>query len=423
MLRCYEPAHIVGVSKTAYVLATPRCLQWRRDLQATRTHSSPPCPIDRRRRPLCLYGMSQTLRRHHGRTTRYGRRRALLVAVLALLAATACAAPRHLLNNDEDRSALPNDKGRSSLLDGRNRSHLSTDGWPLRGQGAYVLGNGRPAVSPHQHPVPIASVAKVMTAYLVLKHYPLRAGDSGRRFVVGQGDVVDTATRRREGQSVVDVRAGERLTERDALMAILLPSANNVAVLVARQVSGSVASFVAEMNRTARALGMSHTTYTDPSGRDDGTVSTALDQLRLAQVVAKDETLAAMMATRTYWLPVAGEVTNTNALLGHDGFVGMKTGSDEAAGGCLMFRAVWPTASGERSVIGVVLGQRGDNLITAGLYAAKQLVDRLAPTAAGRETPRMAGRLSADRPGLATPAGAYRRHIENHIRAGNTPLR
>src|SRR5436305_6271009 len=135
-------------------------------------------------------------------------------------------------------------------------------------------------------------------------------------------------------------------------MAILLPSANNVAVLAARQVDGSVASFVAEMNRTARALGMSHTTYTDPSGRDDGTVSTALDQLRLAQVVAKDETLAATMATRTYWLPVAGEVTNTNALLGQDGFVGMKTGSDEAAGGCLMFPALWPTAGGRPPVIG-----------------------------------------------------------------------
>jgi D-alanyl-D-alanine carboxypeptidase (penicillin-binding protein 5/6) len=260
-----------------------------------------------------------------------------------------------------------------------------------------VLGNGRPAVSPHQRPVPIASVAKVMTAYVVLKHYPLRAGDSGRRFVVGQGDVVDTEARRRKGQSVVDVRAGEQLTERQALMAILLPSANNVAVLVARQVSGSVAAFVAEMNRTARALGMSHTTYTDPSGYDDGTVSTALDQLRLAQVVAKDETLAAMMATRRYWLPVAGEVTNTNALLGHDGFVGMKTGSDKAAGGCLMFRAVWATESGTRSLIGVVLGQRGENLITAGLDAAKQLVDRLAPS-------------------------AYRRHIENRIRAGNPPL-
>src|SRR5207253_8773784 len=122
------------------------------------------------------------------------------------------------------------------------------------------------------------------TAYVVLKHYPLRAGDSGPRFVVAEDDVLETEMRRRDGQSVVAVRAGEQLSERDALMAILLPSANNVSVLVARQVSGSVASFVAEMNRTAHALGMSHTTYTDPSGYDDGTVSTALDQLRLAQV-------------------------------------------------------------------------------------------------------------------------------------------
>ena len=131
-------------------------------------------------------------------------------------------------------------------------------------------------------------------------------------------------------------------------------------------------------------------------------------------VVAKDKTLAAMMATRTYWLPVSGEVTNTNTLLGQDGFVGMKTGSDEAAGGCLMFRAVWHTESGNRSLIGVVLGQRGDNLLTAGLYAAKQLVDRLS----GR-----AGRPSPGQPGLAPPPRAYRRHIENHIRAGNTAPR
>jgi hypothetical protein len=86
---------------------------------------------------------------------------------------------------------------------------------------------------------------------------------------------------------------------------------------------------------------------------------------------------------------------------------------------------VWPTESGDRSLIGVVLGRRGDNLISAGLYAAKQLVDRLAPNAAPPETSSMsgmAGRLSAGQPGVATPAGAYRRHIENHIRAGNTPM-
>jgi D-alanyl-D-alanine carboxypeptidase (penicillin-binding protein 5/6) len=126
------------------------------------------------------------------------------------------------------------------------------------------------------------------------------------------------------------------------------------------------------MNETAHALGMSHTTYTDPSGYDPGTVSTALDQLRLARVVAEDHTLAAMMATRRYWLPVAGEVANTNTLLGHDGFTGMKTGSDQAAGGCFMF-----ATRGRVKLIGVVLGQRGHDLIAAGLYAAKQLVDSL----------------------------------------------
>jgi serine-type D-Ala-D-Ala carboxypeptidase (penicillin-binding protein 5/6) len=271
------------------------------------------------------------------------------------------------------------------VLDDRSdsdRAYLSTAGWPAHGQGAYLLGHGRPAVSPHQQPVPIASLAKVMTAYLVLKHYPLRGTDGGRRFVVDQSDVADTETRRRQDQSIVEVRAGEQLTERAALMAILLPSANNIAALLARQVDGSVGSFVAEMNHTAHALGMSQTTYTDPSGFDERTVSTALDQLRLAQLVAKDQTLAAMMAIRRYSLPVAGVVTNTNTLLGQDGFAGMKTGSDDAAGGCFMFRSERHTGSGDVTLIGVVLGQQGHNLISAGLYAAKQLADRVAPNAA-----------------------------------------
>jgi D-alanyl-D-alanine carboxypeptidase (penicillin-binding protein 5/6) len=283
-----------------------------------------------------------------------------------LLVATAFVAVRHLLNDLTDE----------------HRAYLSTNGWPQRGQGAYLLGNGRPAVSPNEQPVPIASLAKVMTAYLVLQHYPLHAVGGGRQFVVRAGDVIDTERRRRGDQSVVAVRAGERLTERDALMAILLPSANNVAVLVARQVSGSVAAFVTEMNATAHALGMSHTTYTDPSGFDEHTVSTAFDQLLLARAVAGNPTLAAMMATRRYSLPVAGHVTNTDTLLGRDGFVGMKTGSDDAAGGCFMFRSWRHLGTGNVSLIGVVLGQRGHNLITAGLYAAKQLVDRLAPNAA-----------------------------------------
>ncbi len=293
------------------------------------------------------------------------RRRTLLTALLVLLLIALGLTVRSLRSDDD-----------------KDRAYLSTDGWPRVGQGAYVLGEDQPAVSPSERPVPIASLAKVMTAYLLLKHYPLNAGATGRLFTVTQSDVADTETRRREDQSVIDVRAGEQLTERDALMAMMLPSANNIAWLVAREVDGSVASFVAEMNTTARALGMSHTTYTDPSGYDDHTVSTALDQLLLGQVAADNATLTEITSARSYSLPVVGTVINTDSLIGQDGFDGLKTGSDDAAGGCFMFRSWRHTEGGNEPLIGVVLGQQGHDLIASGLYAAKQLVDRVAPTAA-----------------------------------------
>jgi D-alanyl-D-alanine carboxypeptidase (penicillin-binding protein 5/6) len=265
------------------------------------------------------------------------------------------------------------------LLDDRDRHYLSTDGWPAIGQGAYQVGDETPRASAHEEPVPIASVAKVMTALLVLERHPLGADEDGPTLVVTAADVADTAERRHRGESVVPVRAGERLTERDALMALLLPSANNVAVLLARQAAGSVDAFVREMNDKAADLGMSDTTYTDPSGFDPATVSTAADQLQLARAVAKDPVLGDMMAVRSYRLPVAGRVQNTDTLLGRGGFVGMKTGSDDAAGGCFMFHAYRSIDGFNVEIIGVVLGQHGHDLIDAGLYAAKQLVDRVAP--------------------------------------------
>ena len=262
------------------------------------------------------------------------------------------------------------------------RVYLSTNGWPKSGQGAYQLGGSQPAASPQELPVPIASLAKVMTALVVLQHLPLGGTADGPTLVVRQEDVADTARRVNRDESVVAVRAGERLTERQAMMALLLPSANNVAVMLARYVSGSVDTFVSEMNATAKSLGMKNTTYTDPSGFDSATVSTAVDQLTLAQHVADNETLTAMMSTSSYRLPVGGTVHNTDTLLGQDGFVGMKTGSDDAAGGCFMFRSYRSVRGVNTELIGVVLGQRGDNLVNAGLYAARQLADRIAPTPA-----------------------------------------
>ncbi len=91
-------------------------------------------------------------------------------------------------------------------------------------------------------------------------------------------------------------------------------------------------------------------------------------------------------------LPVAGTVRNTDSLLGQDGFVGVKTGSDDAAGGCFAFRAVRYIHGERTTVTGVVLGQPGGNQIEAGLAAADDMVNRLAASPSsdhlrGREAP------------------------------------
>jgi D-alanyl-D-alanine carboxypeptidase (penicillin-binding protein 5/6) len=260
--------------------------------------------------------------------------------------------------------------------DDADRNYVGSNGWPVRGQAAFRA-EGLSGSSPNQAPAPIASLAKVMTAYLVLRALPLHSGDDGPSLRVTAADVADTAHRKAEHQSLVAVRRGERLSERQALMALLLPSANNIAPILARRVGGSVAEFVARMNATAQALGMSRTHYTDPSGFDEHTVSTAHDQVLLAVAADRNTTLRAMVATTSYVIPVAGTIKNTDTLLGHDGFQGTKTGSDDAAGGCFMFR-MQRVVNGHRvTVIGVVLGQHGHSLVAAGLYAARQFADRV----------------------------------------------
>jgi D-alanyl-D-alanine carboxypeptidase (penicillin-binding protein 5/6) len=264
-----------------------------------------------------------------------------------------------------------------SAHDDRHHRYLSSAGWPARGQAAYTLSGRVTEASPNQPAVPIASLAKVMTAYLVLLAAPL-TGD-GFQLRVTPRDVADTLTRQGRDESVVRVEAGEVLTERQALAAILLPSANNVAVMLARRIGGTVRAFVRQMNRTARKLGMHDTTYTDPSGFDANTRSTASDQLVLAQITMRNSTFAELVAKRSYRLPVVGTVHNTDELLGTHGFVGIKTGSDDAAGGCFMFRTRRVIDGAPVDLTGVVLGQPGSNLVLTGQYAAQQLADRIAP--------------------------------------------
>ena len=272
-------------------------------------------------------------------------------------------------------------RGTAPSPGGMGATHGPAVVWPQRGQAALVRGDGRPAASPHEQPVPIASLAKVMTAYVTLERYPLTGTQDGFVITVSAAEAQAVADDAREGQSVVAVQPGEQLTERQLLEALLIPSGNNIAQMLAVEVAGSQTGFVAQMNAVARSLGMSHTTYTDPSGFDPGTVSTAADQLRVFRQAMRHEVFRQIVSMANVTLPVAGTLTNYNPLIA-EGYAG-KTGSDSAASGCLAFFTHVRAGGRRLTAVGVVLGQGqgGDTseLLAAAAQAAEQLVDSATP--------------------------------------------
>lgn len=251
--------------------------------------------------------------------------------------------------------------------------------WPAEGEAAVsVEGVGNLGTSGGDQPVPVASLAKVMTAYLTLRDHPLRVGRSGFSVTITPAEAATDEAMERQGQSTVEVRAGEKLDEYQLLEALLIPSANNAADILADEDAGTTTAFVAAMNAEARRLGMDHTTYTDPSGYRSTTVSDAADQLRLAKLVLRQPVLARIVAMPSVVLPVAGRVRNFNPLAGDAGDIGIKTGSDSQAGGCLDFALRKRIAGHRVTVIGVVLGQdRGVEQTATILQAAAKATTAL----------------------------------------------
>jgi D-alanyl-D-alanine carboxypeptidase (penicillin-binding protein 5/6) len=244
-------------------------------------------------------------------------------------------------------------------------------------QGSLALqGNGRDlALLDADEARPIASVAKAMTALVVLHAHPLKDQlDEGPVLTMTGADVQDWKdTVARDGSSL-PVALGQRFTERQLLLGLLLPSANNFADTLGRWTSGSVDAFVTQLNDTARQMGMTHTHFVDPSGFSPDTVSSASDLVTLGNAVLQIPALTALVGTRTAKLPDGTALENLDALLGTvDGWLGIKTGSTPQAGGCLLFAARRDIGNGVViTMVGAVLDQTD---LAAALDAAKTAVE------------------------------------------------
>jgi serine-type D-Ala-D-Ala carboxypeptidase (penicillin-binding protein 5/6) len=202
--------------------------------------------------------------------------------------------------------------------------------------------------------LPMASITKVMTAYLVIS-----AGDLNRKVTIPKGVLNYVA---KYGASSDDLEPGEVLTVHQLLYGLLIQSGADAAYTLAGVYGPGMNAFIAKMNATAEQLGMLHTRFTSPDGlpypTETATYSTPADLLVLGEKAMQSPVFRSIVDQRYYSLPKgdghkAHWWSNDDALLAtYPGAVGIKTGFTDMAGHCLLFEAI----RNGRTLIGVVLG-------------------------------------------------------------------
>jgi D-alanyl-D-alanine carboxypeptidase (penicillin-binding protein 5/6) len=188
---------------------------------------------------------------------------------------------------------------------------------------------------------PMGSITKVMTALLVLE-----AGDLGREIKVTKAAIRYV---RKDGASSAGLIAGDYLTARQLLEAMLLPSGCDAAYLLATAYGPGRTAFVAKMNTMAQSLGMTSTHFSwfdgMPYPTETSTYSSPADLIRLGERAMKNSVFRSIVAQKTYRLAATHLHHSylwqtTNMLIGsYQGAIGIKTGDTKAAGNCLLFEA------------------------------------------------------------------------------------
>ena len=182
-----------------------------------------------------------------------------------------------------------------------------------------------------------ASTTKMMTCLVALEK-----GDLNSMVVVSP-----SAARPRYDESLLELKAGDQLPLRQMLTGMMLVSGNDAAEAVAEHIGGSLAGFVDMMNQKAKMMGLENTHFSNPHGLPDPSnhYSTALDLATIAYYGLKNPEFAKIVSTRTYEFtfnnrPGLQQIKNTNRLLRtFPGCIGVKTGSTQASGDCLVAAA------------------------------------------------------------------------------------
>jgi len=252
--------------------------------------------------------------------------------------------------------------------------------WPVEAKAAAVGIQGSGVVSSHNDskPRPIASIAKVITALAILEKKPLNGDESGPLIPITEHDEQLYRDYVALNGTVVLIKAGVPISERDALEAMLLPSANNVADTTAIWAFGSLKNYHDYANGMLKRLGLKDTTVgVDASGLDPSTKSTASDLVKLGEIALKNPIISHIVALPAANIPFAGDIPNYNAMVTKYGYTGLKPGESIQAGNTLLF-STNDTAGGKPvTIIGAILGTENYRESNAG---ALQMVDSVKKT-------------------------------------------
>jgi serine-type D-Ala-D-Ala carboxypeptidase (penicillin-binding protein 5/6) len=222
-------------------------------------------------------------------------------------------------------------------------------------------------------PRPMGSITKVMTALVVLQ-----TGDLGQEIKVTRGAIRYV---RRDGASSSGLIAGDVLTARQLLEAMMLPSGCDAAYLLATAYGPGRQTFVAKMNAMAQEIGLASTHFTSfdgmPFPTEHSTYSSPADLVRLGEVVMANPVFRRIVAQRSYHVattPLHHQYLwyTTDHLLGsYRGAIGIKTGDTDAAGNCLLFAA----RRNGRTLIGVVQHVNPTSNFSALFTTARRLLN------------------------------------------------
>jgi D-alanyl-D-alanine carboxypeptidase (penicillin-binding protein 5/6) len=250
--------------------------------------------------------------------------------------------------------------------------------WPSGGASAIgaVGYDGVLGSSGDQGVMPIASITKMITALVILDAKPLAAGEDGPAITLTDDDVDFYYDAVAANGSVAPVVEGMVLSQREAFEAMLLPSANNYSVSLAVWAFGSVDAYLAAAADYLSAHGLTDTSVADTSGLSANSVSSPGNLVEIGKLVMANPVLPGIVDLKTANIPTIGVVTNTNKLLGINGVEGIKTGTTDEAGACLLFAVDVPVGSETVTLVGVVLGGETHPELNATIVA---LIDSVEP--------------------------------------------